>query len=135
MNLVQVKPISVNAMYQQVRRKGKDGKVKLIRTKTKAAKQFVRDCLYQLRPLGRVPDKMFIIYEFGVSNDRCDTDNCVKPFQDVLEQKYKFNDSQIYSFLASKKVVPKGEEYIKFEIRDVTALYEFGRILNSELGV
>lgn len=57
-----------------------------------------------------------IIYEFGFSSKGSDIDNAVKPFQDILQTTYGFNDNKIYEFTAKRAYVPKGQEYIKFEI-------------------
>jgi len=54
--------------------------------------------------------------EFGVSNIGSDWDNPIKPFLDVLQKKYGFNDNRIYHAEVTKKKVKKGEEYIKFSI-------------------
>ena len=50
------------------------------------------------------------------SNKASDVDNCVKPFIDVLQEKYEFNDNRIYSMAVQKIIVPKGQEGILFRI-------------------
>ena len=57
-----------------------------------------------------------IHYEFGVSSPLFDVDNAIKPFQDVLQIKYGFNDRRIMYLTAKKEHVGKGEEYIRFSI-------------------
>lgn len=59
--------------------------------------------------------KLKVIYEFGVSNMRSDYDNLIKPFQDILQKKYWFNDFNIWEAEIKKVKVALGEEYCKFE--------------------
>jgi hypothetical protein len=46
-----------------------------------------------------------------------DGDNCQKAFQDALSAQYGFNDRMIYAWHGRKVDVPKGKEYVGFEIR------------------
>ena len=62
------------------------------------------------------PKNWLIIYYVGYSNVQSDIDNFVKPFQDCLQKKYDINDRYIYAYIIEKHRVPKGEEYIQFEI-------------------
>ena len=57
-----------------------------------------------------------LFIEFGFSNSNCDFDNPIKPFVDILQKKYGFNDRQIMHASIHKKIVKKGNEYIKFRI-------------------
>lgn len=43
-----------------------------------------------------------------------DIDNCLKPFIDVLQKRYAFNDNRLYRLVVKKEVVKKGEEGIYF---------------------
>jgi Holliday junction resolvase RusA-like endonuclease len=99
-----IKPLSVNQVWQ--------GK----RFKTKLYGQYERDLLSMLpnMKLPKPPYKLY--YEFGFSNSASDIDNPIKPFQDVLQKKYDFNDSLIHHLEVKKVKVKKGFEYIKFEI-------------------
>ncbi|HIF9256506.1 TPA: hypothetical protein ACX6Q6_003530 [Photobacterium damselae] len=45
-----------------------------------------------------------------------DVDNCLKPFIDVLQKKYGFNDNRIFEIRIKKFLVPKGYEEILFSI-------------------
>ena len=45
-----------------------------------------------------------------------DASNCVKGFEDCLQDKYKFNDKRVMFHTALKVVVKKGQEYIRFRI-------------------
>ena len=55
---------------------------------------------------------------FGFSSKGSDIDNPVKPFIDTLQKYYGFNDNQIYKMELEKCIVPKGKEFIKWEITD-----------------
>ena len=101
-----IKPLSVNQAWQ--------GK----RFKTKAYKTYERDVLMLLGKL-EVPDgNIHIDLTFGFSNKQSDIDNPVKCFVDILQKKYGFNDSKIYSARLRKVDVKKGEEFIEFDIRE-----------------
>lgn len=103
-HIVKVKPLSVNQAWQ--------GR----RFKTEKYKSYERELLLQLQPL-KVPDGHLSIYiEFGVFNARFDWDNGIKPFQDILQKKYGFDDSRIYTATVIKRKVPRGEDYIAFKI-------------------
>lgn len=58
-----------------------------------------------------------IRFEFGISNKCADWDNPIKPFQDILQKRYGFDDRRVFRGTAEKVIVPKGQEYVKFEIR------------------
>lgn len=64
-------------------------------------------------PEGRLHLRLLVRY----SNKRSDIDNCLKPFIDVLQQRYAFNDNQIYKLTVRKEIVPKGEEGITFNLK------------------
>ena len=99
-----IKPLSVNDVWQ--------GK----RYKTPAYKNYEKIVLLSL-PKIKIPEPPFVIYfEFGFSNSASDWDNPVKPFQDILSKKYRFNDKLIKRAIVDTKIVKKGQEYIKFQI-------------------
>jgi hypothetical protein len=50
------------------------------------------------------------------SNKQSDIDNCLKPFIDVLQKRYGFNDNKIYRIRITKVIVPKGQENIAFRL-------------------
>lgn len=101
---IKIKPLSVNEAWQ--------GK----RFKSPAYKDYEKELLYRLPALKLPPKPYYIIYEFGFSNMRSDIDNPVKPFQDVLQKKYNFDDADILKITVKKVKVKKGEECIRFEI-------------------
>jgi|SRR6267154_2493442 len=102
--LVKIKPLSVNEAWQ--------GR----RFKTKDYKTYEAFLLYTLKQLKIPSGPLSMSIEFGFSNKGADIDNCVKPFLDVLQKRYNFNDNKIYSLNITKKIVKKGEEYIKYNL-------------------
>jgi len=103
---IKIKPLSVNEAWQ--------GR----RFKTPKYNQFEHDVLFLL-PLLKIPDgKLKIEFVFGLSNSGNDIDNSVKPFLDILQKKYSFNDSRVYELNIKKEIVKKGDEFIKFKIYD-----------------
>jgi Holliday junction resolvase RusA-like endonuclease len=64
-----------------------------------------------------IPDGDLEVHiQVGFSNKNADLDNVAKPFLDILQKRYRFNDSRVYVLNMYKKIVPKGEEYIAFSI-------------------
>ncbi len=103
---ISIKPLSVNNAWQ--------GK----RFKTPKYKAFERDLLSILKPL-KVPknEPLELNYIFGFSSKLCDLGNPEKLVTDILCKKYGFNDNQIYRITLEKEIVPKGAEFIDFEIK------------------
>lgn len=52
----------------------------------------------------------------GFSNKASDLDNVCKPFIDVLQKTYRFNDKTIYKMVLSKEIVPKGREFLDWTL-------------------
>ena len=102
---INIKPLSVNQAWM--------GR----RFKTKQYKDYESQVLLMLKPY-KLPryDNLHIDLEFGFSNKGSDIDNPIKPILDILQKKYKFNDSRIYSMFIEKKIVKKGHEYIYINI-------------------
>ena len=101
---INIKPLSVNDAW-----KGK-------KFKTPKYNKYIRDLLLLLPKMEVPTGKLIARYEFGFSSRGSDWDNPVKPLQDILQKKYGFNDSLIYEAKVIKKIVPKGEEYLKFSL-------------------
>ena len=102
---VEVKPLSVNSVW-----KGK-------RFKTDTYKDYEYKLLFML-PRIKLPEPPYeIFFWFGFSSTLSDWDNPIKPLQDVLSKKYKFNDKLIKKGGAEIELVEKGKEYFEFEIR------------------
>lgn len=102
--ILQVKPLSVNQVWQ--------GK----RFKTKAYKAYEKEVLLKLKPMQIEGGKLSLFIRFGLSSKNADIDNPVKPFVDCLQKKYGFNDRHIYLLRVEKVDVPKGKEFIEFNI-------------------
>ena len=101
---IPMKPISVNNCWQ--------GK----RFKTKEYKQFAERMKHTLVPskLPNAPYSFELV--FGFSNKAADIDNPIKPTFDILQEKYGFNDKEIYQLNVRKEIVKKGDEFIKIKI-------------------
>lgn len=103
----QIKPLSVNECWQGQR------------FKTKAYKSYEAELLLTL-PSQKLPNPPYQLnIEVGFSNKGSDLSNILKPFEDILQKKYGFNDNQVYSINMSKKIVKKGSEYVCFEIKNI----------------
>lgn len=112
MNRVKIKALSVNAAWQ--------GR----RFKTDAYKKYERQ-LMALLPDFDIPDKtpLAILVEFGYSNKLSDWDNGLKPFIDVMQKKYGFDDRHIKrATVTVNNNVDKGCDYIDFKILELKEL-------------
>ena len=88
------------------------------RMKSELYKKYEYAMMYMLPKGIDIPDgKLTLCLTFGLSNSGSDLDNPVKQFQDCLSKKYKFNDNLIYRLEVDKVIVPKGKEFIEFEIK------------------
>ena len=106
-NRVDIKPLSVNQCWQ--------GK----RFKTKEYIAYEKEMLLRLQAydLKQTKDHLEISLIVGVSNIAADADNVVKPFLDILQKKYNFNDKYIFRLIVEKNLVVKGAEFIEFYIK------------------
>ena len=102
---INIKPLSVNRAW-----KGK-------RFKTKEYKSFENEMLLKIKKQGNYNNPIWIELEFGFSSKLADIDNPIKMTLDILQKKFGFNDRDITRLLVIKKIVAKGNEYIKFEIQ------------------
>jgi Holliday junction resolvase RusA-like endonuclease len=107
MELIQIKPLSVNEAFQ--------GK----RFKTDKYKQWIENSIIQLKSIP-IPErqKLKLIVAFGVSNSAADIDNPLKPLLDLIQKKYGINDNRFYKLEVTKEIVKKGKEFIKFDIQE-----------------
>lgn len=101
---IEIKPLSVNEAWQ--------GK----RYKTEAYKAYEKHLLLLLPKMAIPTGEMKIVFEFGMSNICSDIDNPVKPFLDVLQKKYWFNDRYVMEMEVRKIKTEKGGEYVKFQL-------------------
>lgn len=104
--LVSIKPLSVNEAW-----KGK-------RYKTDAYNAYQNAALWLLPKMEIPTGDLSISFTFGFSTKAADIDNPVKPFLDILQKKYGFNDSRVMEMNVKKVVVPKGKEFIEFTIKE-----------------
>ena len=102
--MIKIKPLSVNNAW-----KGK-------RFKTKDYESYEWELYSLLKPLEIPEGKLSLQITFYLSNKLADIDNPLKPFLDILQKKYKFNDRNIYELRVQKKIIKKGEEGIYFKI-------------------
>ena len=105
MNRVNLKPLSMNEAFMGRKRKTaayRDYEIKV-------PKELPDLELPERGPLG-------LRLRAGLSNRAADLDNVVKPFLDILQANYGFNDNRIYFIEMTKVKVEKGEEYIAFEL-------------------
>lgn len=107
MNRVAIKPISVNECWR--------GR----RFKTRAYEDFEKAVSYLLPRQISIPEgKLTLNIVFGYSSKASDADNSLKPFIDILQKHYGFNDKRIYRIIADKVDVKKGQEYIEFALSE-----------------
>lgn len=104
--MIKIKPLSVNQAWQ--------GR----RYSTKKKKQYEEAvCLLMPSKVDKF-DKYRIYLEFGFSSKRSDWDNPIKPFVDCITKKYNIDDALIYEATVRKSIVPKGREYVYFDLRE-----------------
>ena len=102
---VSLKPLSVNEAWQ--------GR----RFKTRKYKQYQKDLTLLLPKSVIIPKgKLKIEFVFGTSSTLSDYDNFIKQTQDIIAKKYKFDDKLIFEAHIKKQIVPKGKEFIHFNI-------------------
>ena len=113
-----IKPLSVNRKYCIKKVKKKSGDVVQRIGDTPVFAAYCEELYYRL-PVLKFPNKKAkygLIVKFGFSNVDADIDNPVKPLQDQIQKKYKINDAQIYHLYVEKCIVPKGQEFIEFDL-------------------
>lgn len=106
MTQINMKPLSVNKAFQ--------GR----RFKTPEYLAYEQAVMYLLPNLDIPLYSLTVVIDFGVSNKASDIDNGIKPFLDILQKRYNFDDKRIYRLLVEKTIVKKGDEYIRFTIQD-----------------
>ena len=79
-----IKPFSVNGAWKGRRRR------------TDRYNSYEELLLFTL-PNFKIPKgRLSIEFEFGFKNKSSDVDNPIKPFLDILQKKYGFNDNMVY---------------------------------------
>jgi Holliday junction resolvase RusA-like endonuclease len=105
--IISKKPLSVNEAWKGTR------------YKTKVYNAYEKELILTL-PKFVMPLPPYEIYlHFGFSNKKADIDNPVKPFLDIMQKKYNFNDCDIFSLIIKKSVVKKGLEFIEFNVKTI----------------
>ena len=104
LSMLAIKPLSTNEAWQ--------GR----RFKTEKYKQFQTYVLLMLPNISIVTPTSLIVI-FGFSNKAADIDNPLKMFIDCLAKRYDFNDKCLMHLDVTKKIVPKGCEYIAFSLK------------------
>ena len=105
--IIKIKPLSVNQAWQ--------GK----RFKSLLYKSYEQEVLCLLKPL-KVSDKpLELSIKCGLSSRNADVDNVLKPFIDILQKKYVFNDKNIFKITIEKEIVKKGFEFIDFNLTEL----------------
>jgi Holliday junction resolvase RusA-like endonuclease len=72
--------------------------------------------MYRLPALKLPLPPYHLILKFGFSSKLADWDNPVKPFQDILQKRFNFDDRDIFKATVEKEIVKKGSEFIDFKI-------------------
>ncbi len=105
MRRIDIKPLSVNDAW-----KGR-------RFKTVEYTAYEKELYYLLPRELKIPEgKLKLKIKWGFSSKGSDYDNPIKPFTDVLQKKYGFNDNRIYKASQEKIDVEKGKEFIEFKL-------------------
>lgn len=106
---VNTKPLSVNQAW-----KGR-------RFKTDDYKKYELIVSAMLEPIDIPHGKLELSLIFGMSSAGSDWDNPIKPFVDILQKKYNFNDNRIKKATVEVVRTKKGEEFIEFEINKLSS--------------
>lgn len=85
------------------------------RFKTPEYKRYERDLLFLLPCISIPKENIKLTLKIGFKNRLSDLDNPVKLILDILQKKYKFNDSQIYELHLYKEITDKPFIDIYFE--------------------
>jgi len=102
---LQVKPLSVNECRQWRR------------YKTAKYHSYEQLMLSLLSPLDIAKNKpLFLSINVWFSSKASDLDNVAKPFIDILQKRYWFDDKMIFEISMRKEIVAKWKEYIAFLI-------------------
>lgn len=99
-----LKPLSANKAFQ--------GR----KVKTREYRHYEKTLIETLPDL-EIPDgelELQLIVRY--SSKLADVDNALKPFIDVLQKRYGFNDRFIFKLTVIKEIVPKGDEKILFKV-------------------
>lgn len=102
---IDIKPLSVNKAWQ--------GR----KFKTKDYKNYIEELTGKLPDIELPEEPYELIVTFGFSSVASDIDNPLKPFIDILQKRYGFNDRKIFRLIINKEIVKKGQDFICFELK------------------
>ncbi len=105
---IRIKPLSVNKAWQ--------GK----RFKTRDYEAYETELLLKLPRITIPEGDLSLTITVAYSSRASDIDNFLKPFVDVLQKKYDFNDNRIYLLVVQKLICKKGAEHIAFKFDSLT---------------
>lgn len=106
-----IKPLSVNQAWKGKRFKSNDYK----------AYEFL--VVQMLKGLVIPDGYLELSLVFGFSSKGSDFDNPVKPFVDCLQKRYGFNDNKIKRCIIEVEHVPKGKEFIEWDLTQLKVLF------------
>lgn len=89
------------------------------RFKTPQYKQYETAVLLMLPKSAIIQAPIAIDIIFGFSSPLSDIDNPLKPFLDILQNKYGINDRDIFELNVKKELVKKGNEFIKYKFKEL----------------
>ena len=106
-----VKPLSVNNAFSVYRGK------KLKTQKYRQYEQTIIAHLIKSKMKLNLPPKgdLYLFLKIGVSRS-FDVDNAIKPFTDIIQTYFKFNDNRITYLQVEKEIAKRGEEFIEFKL-------------------
>ena len=105
MHRCEIKPLSVNEAYMGRKRK------------TAKYREYEAE-LPKLLPEIEVPLRgdLGLRVTWGFSSSASDLDNPLKPFLDILQTTYGFNDKRVHELIVHKVKTDKGDEFIEFDL-------------------
>lgn len=104
---INIKPLSVNQAWR--------GR----RFKTDKYESYERECLLLLKATSVPAPPYELRLSFGFSNYLSDIDNPMKPFIDILQKKFSFDDRDILRVVVDKVMTDKGKEFVSFELKTI----------------
>ena len=109
--LSNIRPMSINNAYSFVSGK----RVKSFEYRTYESKVLTAITKQNIKIHLPKTASLFLIIRFGIS-PQADIDNCIKPFIDVLQKAFNFNDNKIETLVTYKIEVEQGDEFIEFQL-------------------
>jgi len=89
------------------------------RFRTDKYESYERECLLLLKSMNVPAHPYELRLSFGFSNYLSDIDNPMKPFIDILQKKYSFDDRDILRIVVDKVMTDKGKEFVSFELKTI----------------